>query len=134
LGTARAANALRPRAIQQLSDNAPQYTATASVLYAHELGLVPITTPAYSPIELSSLVLNVLSGRTLPSGGLHRHPPSRGRTGPSSAFTTSAETAEQWIKEGKAATHWTRLSCHRFEANQVQLLLGVIAYNLGNLL
>src|SRR5690242_15889022 len=27
----------------------PQYTATASVLYAHELGLVPITTPAYSP-------------------------------------------------------------------------------------
>jgi len=26
-----------------------QYTATASVLYAHELGLVPITTPAYSP-------------------------------------------------------------------------------------
>src|SRR5262245_36281089 len=27
----------------------PQYTATATVLYAHELGLVPITTPAYSP-------------------------------------------------------------------------------------
>jgi putative transposase len=38
-----------PHAIQWLSDNAPQYTATASVLYAHELGLVPITTPAYSP-------------------------------------------------------------------------------------
>jgi integrase-like protein len=30
-------------------DNGPQYTATASVLYAHELGLVPITTLAYSP-------------------------------------------------------------------------------------
>src|SRR4029077_20005469 len=27
----------------------PQYTATATVLYAHALGLVPITTPAYSP-------------------------------------------------------------------------------------
>ena len=38
-----------PHAIQWLSDNSPQYTATASVLYAHELGLVPITTPAYSP-------------------------------------------------------------------------------------
>jgi transposase len=38
-----------PHAIQWLSDNCPQYTATASVLYAHELGLVPITTPAYSP-------------------------------------------------------------------------------------
>jgi putative transposase len=38
-----------PHAVQWLSDNAPPYTATASVLYAHELGLVPITTPAYSP-------------------------------------------------------------------------------------
>ena len=36
-------------AVQWLSDNGPQYTATATVLYAHELGLVPITTPAYSP-------------------------------------------------------------------------------------
>jgi putative transposase len=35
--------------VQWLSDNGPQYTATASVLYAHALGLVPITTPAYSP-------------------------------------------------------------------------------------
>jgi putative transposase len=34
--------------IRWLSDNGPQYTATASVLYAHELGLVPITTPVYS--------------------------------------------------------------------------------------
>jgi hypothetical protein len=41
-------------------------------------------------------------------------------------------TAEQWIKEGKTVTHWTRLSCHRFRANEVRLLLGVIAYNLGN--
>jgi DDE family transposase len=36
-------------------------------------------------------------------------------------------TAEQWIKEGKAAIHSTRLSCHRFRANEVRLLLGVIA-------
>jgi len=28
-------------------------------------------------------------------------------------------TAEQWIKEGKYALNWTRLSCHRFVANQV---------------
>jgi len=32
-------------------------------------------------------------------------------------------------QEGKAATHWTRLSCHRFGANEVRLLLGVIACN-----
>ena len=43
-------------------------------------------------------------------------------------------TAEQWIKEGKIATHWTRLSCHRCRANNVRLFLGIIAYNLGNLL
>jgi hypothetical protein len=49
-------------------------------------------------------------------------------------FYNQRGTAEQWIKEGKAATHWTRLSRHRFRANEVRLLLGVIAYNLGNLL
>ena len=48
-------------------------------------------------------------------------------------FYNQRRTAEQWIKEGKTATHWTRLSCHRFRANEVRLLLGVIAYNLGNL-
>jgi hypothetical protein len=49
-------------------------------------------------------------------------------------FYNQRGTAEQWIKEGKTATHWTRLSCHRFRANEVRLLLAVIAYNLGNLL
>lgn len=37
------------RARKPSQSNGPQYTATATVLYAHELGLVPITTPAYSP-------------------------------------------------------------------------------------
>jgi hypothetical protein len=46
---------------------------------------------------------------------------------------TRASTAEQWIKEGKQAAHWTRLSCHRFRANEVRLQLSVLAYNLGNL-
>ena len=49
-------------------------------------------------------------------------------------FYNGRGTAEQWIKEGKTATHWTRLSCHRFRANEGRLLLGVIADNLGNLL
>ena len=43
-------------------------------------------------------------------------------------------TAEQWIKEGKDARNWTRLSCHRFVTNQVRLALFVLAYNLGNFL
>jgi Transposase DDE domain group 1 len=48
-------------------------------------------------------------------------------------FYNRRGTAEQWIKEGKQATHWTRLSCHRFRANEVRLPLSVLAYNLGNL-
>jgi hypothetical protein len=43
-------------------------------------------------------------------------------------------TAEQWIKEGKYALNWTRLSCHKFVANQVRLGLFILAYNLGNFL
>jgi len=49
-------------------------------------------------------------------------------------FYNGRGTAEQWIKEGKYALHWTRLSCHRFVANQVRLLLFILAYNLGNFL
>jgi len=49
-------------------------------------------------------------------------------------FYNGRGMAEQWIKEGKYALNWTRLSCHRFVANQVRLALFVLAYNLGNLL
>jgi hypothetical protein len=48
-------------------------------------------------------------------------------------FYNKRGTAEQWIKEGKQATHWTRLSCHRLRANEVRLQLSLLAYNLGNL-
>ena len=34
----------------------------------------------------------------------------------------------------KYALNWTRLSCHRFVANQVRLSLFILAYNLGNFL
>ena len=47
-------------------------------------------------------------------------------------FYNGRGTAEQRIKEGKYALNWTRLSCHRFVANQVRLWLFVLAYNLGN--
>jgi hypothetical protein len=48
-------------------------------------------------------------------------------------FYNKRGTAEQWVKEGKQAVAMTRLSCHRFRANEVRLWLSVIAYNLGNL-
>ena len=41
-------------------------------------------------------------------------------------------TAEQYIKEGKNAIKWTRLSCQKFRNNEVRLQLHALAYNLGN--
>ena len=43
-----------------------------------------------------------------------------------------AFSAEQWIKEGKNAIKWTRLSCRKFRHNAVRLQLHALAYNLGN--
>jgi hypothetical protein len=48
------------------------------------------------------------------------------------SFYNGRGMAEQWIKEGKYALNWTRLSCHKFVANQVRLWLFILAYNLGN--
>src|ERR1700726_2929352 len=48
------------------------------------------------------------------------------------AFYNNRGTCEQWIKEGKGAIKWTRLSCRSFAANAVRLQLHVLAYNLGN--
>jgi hypothetical protein len=48
------------------------------------------------------------------------------------AFYNQRGTAEQWIKEGKGAIKWTRLSCRTFAANAVHLQLHALAYNLGN--
>ena len=49
-------------------------------------------------------------------------------------FYNKRGTAEQWIKEGKIALTWTRLSCHAFRDNEVRLQLFALAYNLGNFL
>ena len=45
-------------------------------------------------------------------------------------FYNKRGTAEQWIKEGKIALTWTRLSCHDFRDNEVRLQLFALAYNL----
>jgi Transposase DDE domain group 1 len=49
-------------------------------------------------------------------------------------FYNQRGTAEQWIKEGKNAVKWTRLSCHDFADNAVRLQLFALAYNFGNFL
>src|SRR6478752_2497775 len=50
------------------------------------------------------------------------------------AFYNHRGTCEQYIKEGKGAIKWTRLSCRSFAANAVRLQLHALAYNLGNLM
>ncbi len=50
------------------------------------------------------------------------------------AFYNQRGTAEQWIKEGKNAVKWTRLSCRTMVANAVRLQLHALAYNMANFL
>jgi hypothetical protein len=49
-------------------------------------------------------------------------------------FSNSRGTAEQWIKEGKNAVKWTKLSCRRFQDNAARLPLFALVYNLANFL
>jgi hypothetical protein len=48
--------------------------------------------------------------------------------------TNLTRPAERWIKEGKLALRWTRLSCRTFVDNAVRLQLVALAYNLANFL
>src|ERR1700747_2110060 len=50
------------------------------------------------------------------------------------AFYNHRGTCEQYIREGKGAIKWTRLSCRSFAANAVRLQLHALAHNLGNFL
>lgn len=73
------------------------------------------------------------SGRVVPPRRVHRDQPQHHNPA-GGLLLQQRGTAEQWIKEGKYAVRWTRLSCKSFDANQVRLQLHVLAYNLGNFL
>ena len=47
------------------------------------------------------------------------------------AFCNKRGTGEQWLKEGKGAIKWMRLSCRTFAANAVRLKLHALAYKDG---
>ena len=74
----------------------------------------------------------VVTRRTRSARRLHRHQPVAARRSRVVAFYNHRGTCEQWIKEGKGAIKWTRLSCRSFSANAVRLQLHALAYNLGN--
>ena len=48
-------------------------------------------------------------------------------------FYNKRGTAEQWMKEGKQATHWTGYRVIGSGTNEARLQLSLLAYNLGNL-
>jgi hypothetical protein len=68
-------------------------------------------------------------GRAVPAHRLHRHEPD-----PTRRAGGQVLQRQQWIKEGKQALRWTRLSCRAFRANAVRLQLFALAYNLANFL
>ncbi len=47
-------------------------------------------------------------------------------------FCNQRGKAEPYIKEGRTAINWTRLSCQRMRNNEVRLQLHALAYNLAN--
>ena len=47
-------------------------------------------------------------------------------------FYNQRGKAEQYIKEGKNAIKWTRLSCRKFRDSTVRLQLHALTYNLAN--
>lgn len=48
------------------------------------------------------------------------------------AFCNQRDTVEHWIKEGKNALKWMRLSCRRFRNNEIRLQHHAPADNLAN--
>src|SRR3954465_5258396 len=78
---------------------------------------------------------SLLHGASRPSGSTPAT--RRGRAAASPPTGVPLQTFqrgwfEQYIKEGKNAIKWTRLSCRTFVANAVRLQLHALAYNLGN--
>ncbi len=49
-------------------------------------------------------------------------------------FYLGRDMAEQWIKEGKNAVKWTKLSCRTFKDNQARWQLFALSCNRGNFL
>ena len=72
-------------------------------------------------------------GEVVPASGLYRQEPASVQSGGGAISITDGARPSNGSKKANKATHWTRLSCHRFRANEVRLQLSVLAYNLGNL-
>ena len=106
-----------PREVAELNDEAPAHPGRQS----H---------PSHDRRRKS-----LLHGALRPSGSTPAT--RRGQAAASPLTEVTLQTFQRWwfeqyIKEGKGAIKWTRLSCRSFAANAVRLQLHALAYNLGN--
>src|SRR3954451_12658091 len=111
------ARQLTPRELAELNGEAPAHSGRQS-------------RPGHDRCRKS-----LLHGASRPSGSTPAT--RRGRAAASPPTGVPLQTFqrgwfEQWIKEGKGAIKWTRLSCCTFAANAVRLQLHAWAYTIGN--
>src|SRR5262249_27614337 len=117
------------------ADRAAPHAAGGSppVLRAPLLRELPLPGAELEPAASGGGEGRVASRRAVPARRLPRHEPAS-LSRRVVAFYNGRGTAEQWIKEGKHAIKWTRLSCTTFRANSVRLQLHALAYNLATFL
>jgi len=124
------ANAVLQRAVQPYLERPEQLEPGQPVVTYHDFGYQAaswqcprrvVAKIQWHAEELFPRVGFIVTNRPDPAGGVVHFYNGRG-------------TAEQWIKEGKHALEWMRLSCHAFKDNAVRLALFVLAYNLANFL
>jgi hypothetical protein len=92
----------------------------ASAIRPPQGGSPAVSSPRSSGIQANCIPASASSSPSEPPGRAHRR------------LLQQGGTAEQWIKEGKTAIKWTRLSCRRFRDNAVRLQLCALAYYLAN--
>src|SRR3954447_7990901 len=111
------ARQLTPRELAELNGEAPAHSGRQS-------------RPGHDRCRKS-----LLHGASRPSGSTPAMRRGRAAASPPTGVplqTFQRRWFEQYIKEGKNAIKWTRLSCRTFAANAVRLQLHVLAYNIGN--
>ena len=73
--------------------------------------------PADKPRRVKSPRSSGIRVSSIPAGRVHCHQPGAAPPNRVVAFYNQRGTAEQWIKEGKNAIRWTRLSCRQVRSH-----------------
>ena len=72
-------------------------------------------------------------GRVVSTDRIHNNQPAGHQEIGGEILQSPGHLRTEWIKEGKCALKWTRLSCQGFRENEVRLSLFIMTYNLGNI-